>query len=278
VGFVSFEDKLTQLVENQMDVEETIVMNRGSKGKQKENEAEGKGSEWTLVGGVGRCTRCLTDDGKCRINLGAIEKWRKDVEAGKMFARHPTDTNCARCTEKRKACVLPATERMRMQLTTGLAPRMAKKRSGRSGVSHSASPLVASSSKRRLEELEEILPRKRTRTAKAGGSGTGGKEMTDDEFCQELLRVLTGFAESADSMAQTGEEAHKTLDLLMRWVAKSHTGAAGSLREARADRVAPRGVGEGVEGRKAEKGGRRVVGVGRGVGSRDPDNRCVEEG
>jgi tRNA-dihydrouridine synthase len=45
--------------------------------------------------------------------------------------------------------------------------------------------------------------------------------MTDDEFRWELLRVLTGFAESADSMAQTGEEAHKTLDLLMRWVAKS---------------------------------------------------------
>jgi hypothetical protein len=216
-----FEDKLTQLVENQMEVEETIVVNRGSKGKQKENEAEGKGSEWTLVGGVGRCTRCLTDDGKCKINLGAIEKWRKDVEAGKMFARHPTDTNCTRCTEKRKACALPATERMRAQLTTGLAPRMAKKRSGRSGVSRSASPSVASSSKRRLEELEEILPRKRTRTAKAGGSGTGGKEMTDDEFRRELLRVLTGFAESADSMAQTGEEAHKTLDLLMRWVAKS---------------------------------------------------------
>jgi hypothetical protein len=138
-----------------------------------------------------------------------------------MFARHPTDTNCTRCTEKQKACALPATERMRAQLTTGLVPRMAKKRSGRSGVSRSASPSVASSSKRRLEELEEILPRKRMRTAKAGGSGTGGKEMTDDEFRRELLRVLTGFAESADSMAQTGEEAHKTLDLLMRWVAKS---------------------------------------------------------
>jgi hypothetical protein len=84
-----FEDKLTQLVENQMDVEETVV------------------------GGVGRCARCLTDDGKCKINLGAIEKWRKDVEAGKLFARHPTDTNCTRCTEKRKACALPTTDKMR---------------------------------------------------------------------------------------------------------------------------------------------------------------------
>jgi hypothetical protein len=103
----------------------------------------------------------LTDDGKCKINLGAIEKWRKDMEARKTFARHPMDTNCTQCTEKRKACALPATEWMRAQLTTGLAPRMVKKRSGRSGVSRSASPSVASSSKRRLEELEEILPRKR---------------------------------------------------------------------------------------------------------------------
>jgi 16S rRNA C967 or C1407 C5-methylase (RsmB/RsmF family) len=57
--------------------------------------------------------------------------------------------------------------------------------------------------------------------AKAGGSGLGGKEMTDDEFRRELLRVLTGFAESAELMAQMGEEARKTLDLLMRWVVRS---------------------------------------------------------
>jgi hypothetical protein len=100
------------------------------------------------------------DDRKCRINLGEIEKWRKDVEAGKQFARHPMDTNCMRCTEKQKACALPATEKMRVQLTTWLLPRMVKKKSRRSGVSRSVSPSVASSSKRRLEELKEILPRR----------------------------------------------------------------------------------------------------------------------
>jgi hypothetical protein len=138
-----------------------------------------------------------------------------------MMARHPTDTNCTWCTKKRKVCALPDTEKMRAQLTTGLAPRMVKKKTRRSGVSRSASPSIASSSKRRLEELEELLPRKRTRMAKVGGSGMGGKEMTDDEFRQELLRVLTRFTESAESMAQTGEKAHKTLDLLMRWVVRS---------------------------------------------------------
>jgi hypothetical protein len=117
--------------------------------------------------------------------------------------------------------MLPVTKEMREQLGMGLAPRMVKKGSGKLGISRSPSPLVASSSKRRLEELEKLLPRKRTRTAKASGSGLGGKGMTDDKFHQELLRVLTGFGKSAESMAKTGEEAHKTLQVMMRWVAVS---------------------------------------------------------
>jgi hypothetical protein len=59
---ISLKDKLTQLVENQMVVEETVVVNRGSKGKQKKNAVEEKGSEWMLVGGVGRCARWMIEN------------------------------------------------------------------------------------------------------------------------------------------------------------------------------------------------------------------------
>jgi hypothetical protein len=102
--------------------------------------------------------------------------------------------------------------------------------------------------------------------------------MTDDEFRWELLRVLTGFAESADSMVQTGEEAHKTLDLLMRWVAKSVQEQRAAYERLGRIELHLAELAKGVEGRKAETGGCRVGRVGRGVGSRDPDNGCVEEG
>ena len=55
--------------------------------------------------------------------------------------------------------------------------------------------------------------------------------MTDDEFRRELLKVLTSFSESAESLAKTGVKARENLDLLTKWVAAGvHTQKAANER------------------------------------------------
>ena len=140
-----------QLVEKETDNSgDTVWVNRGNKGKQKEKEMEEQQNRWMLVGRDGRCKK--QESGRCRINLGAIMKWQKHMEDRKKFARHLMDTNCTCCIEKQQMCMLPATKMMQEQVVLGLAPLMVKKKSRKSGVSWSQSPSVASSSKRRLDK------------------------------------------------------------------------------------------------------------------------------
>src|SRR6266568_4375912 len=61
-------------------------------GETKEKK-KGKGKEgvaWEIVGGSGRCNACQKEDTECRIQLAVIEKWRKDIKAGKKFSKVPT--------------------------------------------------------------------------------------------------------------------------------------------------------------------------------------------
>ena len=132
---------------------------KGEKGKGKETkgkemegkETEGKETEgmetgmdggWTLVNGEGRCAACRKERVSCRINLPAIEGWRRAIQQGKKL--RPAGTTCRRCADKKVACELPATADL----------RIAQKRLR--GAKRAASPIasVASSGKRQKTEPE----------------------------------------------------------------------------------------------------------------------------
>ena len=71
------------------------------KTKEKKKEEGKEGAAWEIVGGSGRCSVCRKEDTECQINLVVIEKWRKDIKAGKKFSKAPTGTSCKRCTSIR---------------------------------------------------------------------------------------------------------------------------------------------------------------------------------
>jgi hypothetical protein len=166
------------------------------KGKQKETDADAEAG-WTNVGGAGRCVRCVKDkQGSCRINLGAIEKWREDAKAGKKFKRHPADSNCTYCTFKKHPCELPASAAMRAVLVaekskTGGSLRVEER---------SVTPSAASSSKRKKMAVDvELPPRKKAKTMIPGG-------LKEEEFWDRLLAILSSMNGRMGKMVELGEE------------------------------------------------------------------------
>jgi hypothetical protein len=177
-----------------------MVTVRSGKGKEKE-----LGSGWAKVGGAGRCKRCIADDVACIIRMEAIEKWKEDDEAGKTFRRAPTDTICRYCSEKRKPCELPATEKMRQRMTAGGVV----KRSGGGGGGSVAS--VASGSKRTLPDakVELAAPRKRARETAA---------TPEEERWERLFAVLARIAESTRRQAVAAEGTAETMERIRRFM------------------------------------------------------------
>ena len=178
------------------------------KGKRKETEtekmaeAEAEGDEeldpgaWTIVGGAGRCPRCVKAHAECKINLQAVEKWREDVESGKTFRKGPTNSMCTRCKIKKERCELPATEDMRAALVKE-KPKAGGSLRVKEG---SVTPSAASSSKRkRAETVVELPARKKKKTEPSGKEG-------EEEFRARLLAVLSGMSLSFGELVTVGKE------------------------------------------------------------------------
>ena len=174
---------------------------KGEKGKGKETkgkemegkETEGKETEgmetgmdggWTLVNGEGRCAACRKERVSCRINLPAIEGWRRAIQQGKKL--RPAGTTCRRCADKKVACELPATADL----------RIAQKRLR--GAKRAASPIasVASSGKRQKTEsegqkgstrgkkVEVVIP------VRAGQGKAGVGSETTEKLLREMLTLM----------------------------------------------------------------------------------------
>ena len=139
--------------------------------------------DWTIVGGAGRCARCIKDNARCVLNLRAIEGWKKDFRAGKRSKQHPPGTNCLRCTGKRKSCELPATEEMR----TG------KRYDSGDGSSTSS---AGSSKKRKRQAYVELRPRKKVRVAEE----RRGEERSSTEILADLAQSSARIAAATEKL------------------------------------------------------------------------------
>ena len=125
-----------------------------TKGKEKEKVSD----EWEVVQGTRRCEACAREGTECKINPGAIERWREEFLAGATsFSRHARGTNCEACaTVRKKQCALPSTKEMRELVVK--VPRGGKSRGGS----------ASSSTKRKVREIEVVMPpRKRARATPA---------------------------------------------------------------------------------------------------------------
>jgi hypothetical protein len=153
----------------------------------------------------------------CEVNLGAIERWDRDVGEGKKFARGPSGTNCKRCQERKKRCELPAT----VELRWGLGVKPAAKPTAPSIAGSEASMASRVSARKRREEFigVEMPPMKRAKVAAA-----------EEQFQAELLEVLRGIRGELGRMAvaaeRTVEATEKTVTVLA-----AQSRAVGSLQD-----------------------------------------------
>ena len=181
--------------------------------------------------GKDRCSRCATRDDECVVNPDAIARWREESRT-KRFRRNPADTNCRRCVAGKVKCELPATKEMRDAL---VVPAARVTGGGGSGASS-----VASSSKRtRTEVVVEMPPRKKARVMP--------NKMTEGEFWERLLAVLTGMDEKMGEIAESAKAVEKASGMVGKAVQQV---AAGVTRiDAALGRI------EGLLGKKTESEG-----------------------
>jgi hypothetical protein len=124
-----------------------------AKGKQKEEGRTESEGDWRFFYGEERCSLCLRDEAECLVNMAAIDRWQRDADEGKVFARAPTGISCGRCGAKRKKCELPATAELRGRLV----PRAVDTTTSAS----EAPRTIRVSGRKRKEtpvEVEEVLP------------------------------------------------------------------------------------------------------------------------
>jgi len=171
-----------------------------TKGKEKEKVAD----EWEIVQGTRRCEACAREGSECKINPGAIERWREEFLAGATsFARHPGGTNCEACAVvRKKQCALPSTKEMRALVVK--APRGGKSRGG------SAAPSASSSTKRKVREVEVVMPpRKRARATPA---------VSQEDFWAAVIRLLEASearaAESSRAAAERDERVRAAMSMV----------------------------------------------------------------
>ena len=175
------------------------------KGKEKETGKKEKRKKkedgWSIVGGAARCSACQCDSSSCKINVGAIEKWREDVRAGKVFGRTPTNTGCKKCLEdRRKRCELPATEEMRKA--------MRRETKGKGKEKEDSLTPSAASSKRSLEFAGvEMPPMKRRR---GDTVVEGGQRQAD--LWEMLRRATERVAESSAAGAAASERLARAVE------------------------------------------------------------------
>jgi hypothetical protein len=172
---------------------------------EEDGEVKGKkeaGKEWTLMEDEEKCGACVKEGVECWVDLAVVEKWIQDwmeeekKGRAKPVTRNPSGTNCERCTQKKVACILPATRKMRAVKASG-------SKSG-SKAGGSKAPSVASSGRKRgAKQLEVEIPvAKRMRVTEAEDAE---EEDVGAAFRREVLTVLSRLASGVERIAAVAE-------------------------------------------------------------------------
>ena len=163
---------------------------KGEKGKAKEREETDTGMDggWTLVNGEGRCAACRKERIACRINLPAIEGWRRAIQQGKKL--RPAGTTCRRCADKKVACELPATADLRLaqKKMRGAKRPASPVASATSSGKRQKTELEAEKGSTRGQKMEVVIPVRGSQGTAGMGSGMGS-EMTE-RLLREMLSLM----------------------------------------------------------------------------------------
>jgi hypothetical protein len=159
------------------------------KGKEKEKEEEEEEEErWVQLKGSQRCAQCLGRSlPVCVVDEGKLEKWEKDVAAGKEFTKSPAGVACQECRSKKHFCLLPRSEAMRMALP--------EKRKREKDVAEGDAKEVGGS-------VDQPAPKKSRKQGRAAGIGenagidetSGLDEAALLDFGERMLKALVEYS------------------------------------------------------------------------------------